>query len=541
MNKRYTTLAIAAISLLSQSCQREEESGRGQADATLTFAPSVTAIRAMEGGAPTKGTPLNVDGSEGAFPAGRSFFVSGWSDASTPANIIPGTAGLYQEVKLKGTEWNTVYTDGGVEYCKEYLWKPGETKTFYAYANLPEDGASVTNEDATGQTLSYAVPESVDAQTDILLGFYTGDGRTGPSGSEKMTGTATLKFAHPLTGVCFKLGTVSGTASFEVNSIAVEGIYASGSVTQNAGNPLAADWSGCTGSITVSQSVSTQPTAAAPEIGGTFLLIPQTFAATSGARIAVSCTVDGAARTLYSPLGGETWTAGTLYSYTIDYNGHEGIQLWEDGPYWSSKNVGATRAEDYGWYFAWGETTGYVTANVSPTPVQPDQQTYKCDFVSVVDGSTRTKGFYEGSYNFPGAADITTASGHDAAYENSGIKWRIPTKAECEALVSNTDMTYTTRNGVKGFLFTGRGGYSRRSIFIPASGWANGAQISNRGLSAMLWTSTSQNNHPYSMELGYYAAGANLASQNDRNHAGVVAEQHYHVGRAIRAVENTAN
>ena len=36
-----------------------------------------------------------------------------------------------------------------------------------------------------------------------------------------------------------------------------------------------------------------------------------------------------------------------------------GVQLWEDGPYWSECNVGATKPEEYGYYFWWGDTVGY--------------------------------------------------------------------------------------------------------------------------------------------------------------------------------------
>ena len=39
--------------------------------------------------------------------------------------------------------------------------------------------------------------------------------------------------------------------------------------------------------------------------------------------------------------------------------GSGGVQLWENGPYWAECNVGATRPEEYGYYFWWGDTVGY--------------------------------------------------------------------------------------------------------------------------------------------------------------------------------------
>ena len=31
------------------------------------------------------------------------------------------------------------------------------------------------------------------------------------------------------------------------------------------------------------------------------------------------------------------------------------VQLWEDGPYWATTNIGAEKPEDAGYYFWWGE------------------------------------------------------------------------------------------------------------------------------------------------------------------------------------------
>ena len=40
--------------------------------------------------------------------------------------------------------------------------------------------------------------------------------------------------------------------------------------------------------------------------------------------------------------------------------GTGGVQLWEGGPYWAECNVGASKPEDYGYYFWWGDTVGYT-------------------------------------------------------------------------------------------------------------------------------------------------------------------------------------
>ena len=42
---------------------------------------------------------------------------------------------------------------------------------------------------------------------------------------------------------------------------------------------------------------------------------------------------------------------------------HGKVQLWRDGPYWATMNIGADKLEEHGWYFWWGDTVGYKFEN----------------------------------------------------------------------------------------------------------------------------------------------------------------------------------
>ncbi len=216
----------------------------------------------------------------------------------------------------------------------EYIWKESESvKTFYAYANLPPSDASVTlTGKCEGQVLTYTVAADASVQTDILMGYYSGDGTTGPDEEAKRTGTADIHFYHPLTAVTFKAGSIDGIKS--IDDISISGIYGSGTATMDANTVGSAEadkdnrkvekaftWSDCAGSITVSQSVSTAGVpASGTELGEAFLIIPQTFDDKSRARICVTLTLDdGSSCTLYSPLVSTEWLAGHSYCYTIGY------------------------------------------------------------------------------------------------------------------------------------------------------------------------------------------------------------------------------
>lgn len=79
--------------------------------------------------------------------------------------------------------------------------------------------------------------------------------------------------------------------------------------------------------------------------------------------IAEGTTLDGATiaidgvETMFF-VGNSTFTLDPksyrVTKYVID--GHEGVQLWENGPYWATRNIGAVTPTDKGYYFAWGET-----------------------------------------------------------------------------------------------------------------------------------------------------------------------------------------
>ena len=141
------------------------------------------------------------------------------------------------------------------------------------------------------------------------------------------------------------------------------------------------------------------------------------------------------------------------------------------GTLWADMNVGASSPEDYGDYFAWGETT---------TKSKYSWSTYThCNGSS----STMTKYCNNSSCGYNGFTDTLTELelSDDAANANWGNNWRMPSKAQWEELINNCTWTWTQQNGVNGRLVTGTNGCS---IFLPAAGF-NG-QYWTRTLSTMI-------------------------------------------------------
>lgn len=141
---------------------------------------------------------------------------------------------------------------------------------------------------------------------------------------------------------------------------------------------------------------------------------------------------------------------------------------------WASFNLGASKPEEYGNYYAWGETQ---------TKSEYSEYTYK--WLTLTEGVFKvTK--YCPSYNrssWGGAGDnpdnkTVLDKEDDAAYVNLGGNWRMPTRAEMNALIENCAWTWTSLNGVNGMLVTASNG---NSIFLPAAGSLFGTDLDNVG------------------------------------------------------------
>ena len=149
------------------------------------------------------------------------------------------------------------------------------------------------------------------------------------------------------------------------------------------------------------------------------------------------------------------------------HEGHKYVDLGLlSGLKWATCNVGATTPEEYGDYFAWGET-------------EP-KTTYNWDSYKYYDGSNLTK--YTGN-----DSKTELDPEDDAATVNWGGKWRMPTKEEQDELLNNCAWTWISQNGVNGYKVTGPNG---NSIFLPAAGSMDGGRFYDAGLYGAYWSSS---------------------------------------------------
>ena len=187
---------------------------------------------------------------------------------------------------------------------------------------------------------------------------------------------------------------------------------------------------------------------------------------------------------------GNTYPNVTLFA---ELKENPAVQLWAGGPYWATCNVGATKPEEYGYYFWWGDTVGYVRDFDAYAWVSAKDGTTTIVFSKYDATVAQTYGKNASDLQSAGFTDTSGGNlnmAHDAARAHLGGSWRMPTPEDFDALRSNCMTTWTTRNGVDGCLITGKGDYASKSIFLPAAGIGTGSSLSSHGHSCYYWSST---------------------------------------------------
>ena len=152
------------------------------------------------------------------------------------------------------------------------------------------------------------------------------------------------------------------------------------------------------------------------------------------------------------------------------------------GTLWASCNVGATKPEEYGGYYSWGEI------------VEKDSYEWS-DYL-----------YWDGSINTCKELGMDIAgTQYDIAHVKWGGDWCMPTYDQQQELVNNTKFKYITLNGIKGYELVGPNG---NSIFLPASGIIQGNRP-NVGSLGGYWSSTRDPEDPnYACNLLFRNTGS---------------------------------
>lgn len=168
------------------------------------------------------------------------------------------------------------------------------------------------------------------------------------------------------------------------------------------------------------------------------------------------------------------------------------------GTLWCSHNIGAATETDNGDYFMWGSTSPDTnnTCDWAHAPFNNGKSNFDTEYFNTyrsewLDGDDALKPEY------------------DAAHVIMGGNWRMPTKADCDELLSGTTNVWVTNykgSGKNGRLFTSK--TNGNTMFIPTAGYRNGSSFNDRGDYGNVWSSLLLTDFPN------FAWGLNFGSGN---------------------------
>lgn len=146
--------------------------------------------------------------------------------------------------------------------------------------------------------------------------------------------------------------------------------------------------------------------------------------------------------------------AGNAYQYSVSgyIDGHAYVDLGlPSGLKWATMNVGARKENARGTAFAWGEIAAAPNNDYS---------------------SANCRAYNKSSYNLENDGVIdkngNLTAKYDAATQNWGENWKMPTCQDFTELMNYCTWTWTSLGGVKGYKVASKVAGNTSWIFIPA-------------------------------------------------------------------------
>lgn len=153
--------------------------------------------------------------------------------------------------------------------------------------------------------------------------------------------------------------------------------------------------------------------------------------------------------------------------FSCQNNSPKGVEAIDlglpSGTKWAIMNVGATTPEDYGGYYAWGET---------------EERPY-FDEVAYF--------FHLTAHCLDYGTDISGTE-YDVAHVKWGGRWQMPTSEQIEELIHYCNTIFTEFNGVKGCKLISR--INGNSIFLPSAGFRVEDKLSEVGDIGGYWSAS---------------------------------------------------
>ena len=484
---------------------------------------------------------------------------SGWSEYVTVTAGAPGSSDA-SAASSSGRRRVAVDTSNP----QKSLWESGDQLTVWtgspcSSANMSEHGFALTSGEGTGvgkfsgRLVSTSAPTSdtpliavidngsdaIDASagSSVTADLSEQQGATAETAMDyelyyatSTNGERSFTFSHKMALVKWTVN-VDGASDGDTCDIKLSG----------AGLKNTATLDPATGTLTVAAADGTI-TLKDVELAGTstelYVVLPP---CTCSSGIKATLTMTSGSKTGMAGIGtlgyGSIALEGNKY-YTAGPNEFSLLPVVDlglpSGILWATCNVGAEREnyapEAYGDFFAWGETTGYSSADTS------DGRSFDWASYGLCNGTNTTLTKYNYNSSYGTVDNLTTLdSSDDAATVNWGSAWRMPTYAEWDELLtaypSSTASGSKRRAWLADYNSTGVAGLAFYDVsdnillFLPAAGYRYDTNLDDQGAYGSYWSSSLGESYAgYARSLYFYSGNSNMYSY-DRC-----------FGRSVRAV-----
>ena len=479
--------------------------------------PTVTTSAVTNVGSTIATVGGNVTSDGGAAVTERGVVYSTSQNPTTSSSKKTSGSGTGSfSVSLSGLSEGTTY------YIRAYAINSngtsyGEQKSFTTGANLPSVTTSdPTNVSSTTATVGGNVTSDGGAAVTERGVVYSTSQNPTTSSSKKTSGSGTGSFSVSLSGL--SEGTTYYIRAYAINSNGTSyGEQKSFTTGANLPSVTTSDPTNVSSTTaTVGGNVTSDGGAAVTERGVVYSTSqnPTTSSSkkTSGSGTgSFSVSLSGLSKsTIYYVRAYAINSRGVSYGEQKSFatknssgsvNGYDYVDLGLSVK-WATCNVGADSPEDYGDYFAWGETK--------------PKSTYKWSTYEWCQGSTTTLTKYC-TYSSYGKVDNKTQLdlSDDAARANWGGSWRMPTHDELTELREKCSWTGTTQNGVEGYKVTSK--TNGNSIFLPAAGYRYVSSLLRAGSYGYYWSSSLCTDDPlYARYVDFDSSGVGWSDYGDR-------------------------
>lgn len=187
-----------------------------------------------------------------------------------------------------------------------------------------------------------------------------------------------------------------------------------------------------------------------------------------------------------------TFENGKYYTVTVKMEKMgEAVQLWDGGPYWAEVNLPG--------HYQWAAVTPNTKCDDESCPYR-EKIDNKWTWTKYIDDDNK----------------VTLEEIDDAARQQWGSPWRMPTAAEFKALDENTTYVIYKDNdkyrGIyQGILLTGKGSYSDKSIFLPYTGYWSGSSTIGGLYTGHYWSSSLYNSSQ-AVECSFSSGGLSVSN-----------------------------